>query len=119
MSHVIQTAPTARSKCRGWGKLIAQGALRFGERIPNPFAKGETTLWFHLQCAAYKRPEALLEPLPDATLPADEAVKLRVDAERSIALHRLPRIDGADRASGARARCHGCREMIVKGEWRI
>ena len=46
MPHVFEPAPTGRAKCRGCGRPIAQGDLRFGERIPNPFAEGETTLWF-------------------------------------------------------------------------
>ena len=32
-----------------------RGELRFGERLPNPFAEGEMTVWFHPLCAAYKR----------------------------------------------------------------
>ena len=39
-----------------------EGELRLGERLPTPVAdKGEMTLWFHLECGAYKRPEPLLE----------------------------------------------------------
>src|SRR5262245_6891047 len=119
MAHVIEPAATARSKCRGCGAQIEREALRFGERIANVFGGGEATLWFHLQCAAYERPEALLTVLGDAALAIDEAAKLRADAERGIALRRLPRIDGADVAGGARARCRQCHEMIVKGERRI
>ena len=64
MSHVFEIAPTARSKCRGCGLAIVRGDLRFGEFTPNQFAEGETTLWFHPLCAAFKRPEPLLEALP-------------------------------------------------------
>ena len=56
MPHVIETASSGRAKCRGCGEKIAAGELRFGERLPNPFAEGETTHWFHLECAAFKRP---------------------------------------------------------------
>ncbi len=56
MPHVFEPAPTGRAKCRGCGRPIEKGEARFGERIPNPFAEGETTLWFHPLCAAYKRP---------------------------------------------------------------
>jgi len=41
--------------------------LRFGERVPNLFGEGETTLWFHPLCAAYKRPEPVLEALAGAS----------------------------------------------------
>jgi hypothetical protein len=119
MVHVIEPAATGRSKCRGCGAAIEQGALRFGERIANVFGGGEATLWFHPQCAAYKRPETLLTVLPDARLPDDAAARLRADAEQSLAHRRLARIAGADVAPGARARCRHCREMIVKGEWRL
>jgi hypothetical protein len=119
MAHVIEPAATARSKCRGCGNSIDRDVLRFGERIANVFGGGEATLWFHLQCAAYKRPQALLSVLGDSALTEPEAARLRADAERGIASRRLPRIDGADVAGGARARCRQCHEMIGKGEWRI
>ena len=63
MAHVFEPAATGRSKCRGCGERIAAGELRFGETMPNPFADGETTLWFHPECGAYKRPEPFLEAL--------------------------------------------------------
>src|SRR5262245_58246039 len=63
MPHVFEPASSGRAKCRGCGNQIEKGTLRFGERIPNPYAEGETTLWFHPVCAAYKRPEAMLETL--------------------------------------------------------
>ncbi|HET6472106.1 MAG TPA: hypothetical protein VFG38_09695 [Pseudomonadales bacterium] len=119
MAHVIEPALTGRSKCRGCGAAIGQGTLRFGERIANVFGEREATLWFHLQCAAYKRPEALLTVLPDGRLTEAERARLRADTERSVAHRRLPRIAGADVASGARARCRHCRDTIAKGEWRI
>ena len=119
MPHVIEAATTGRSKCRGCGGTIAQRTLRFGERIANPFGGGEATLWFHLQCAAYRRPEALLATLDGADLPPADAAKLRADAQLGVALHRLPRIDGVGLSTGARARCRDCHELIAKGEWRI
>src|SRR4030095_4948101 len=63
MPHVFEPASSGRAKCRGCGKQIEKETLRFGERIPNPYAEGEATLWFHPLCAAYKRPEAMLETL--------------------------------------------------------
>ena len=69
MAHVIEPASTGRAKCRGCGGKIAASELRFGERLPSPFAEGETTQWFHLDCGAFKRPEPFLEALgrmPDA-----------------------------------------------------
>ena len=119
MAHVIEPASSGRAKCRGCGERIAKGELRLGERLPNPFAEGEMTHWFHLFCAAYKRPEPLLEAVAAATETLDDRERLESEAARSIAHRRLPRINGAERASTGRARCRSCREPIDKDAWRI
>jgi hypothetical protein len=119
VAHEIERAPSGRAKCRGCGKPIGKGELRLGERRPNPFGEGEATLWFHLDCGAYKRPEPFLEAAGAATEPIDGLAVLVAEAERSIAHRRLPRIDGAGRAPTGRARCRACREPIEKGAWRI
>jgi hypothetical protein len=116
---VIEPAASARAKCRGCGRAISAGALRFGERLPNPFAEGEMTLWFHLECAAFKRPEPLLEALAERAEPLEGRERLEAEARRGVAHRRLPRIDGAERASSGRARCRHCREAIAKDAWRI
>ena len=146
MPHVIEPAASGRAKCRGCGQPIAKGALRLGERLPNPFGDGEMTLWFHPDCGAYKRPEPFLEALEarDNSAVADEAEpeeaggqrddpgddlgalltpeafdRLEAEAELGTAQRRLPRIDGASRAPTGRARCRSCRELIAKDEWRV
>jgi len=119
MPHVVEAAPTGRAKCRGCGGKIATGDLRFGERLPNPFADGETTHWFHLDCAAFKRPEPLLEALAGREEPLDGRERLEMEAKRGLAHRRLPRIDGAERAPTGRAQCRSCREPIPKDAWRI
>lgn len=125
MAHVIEHAASGRAKCRGCGEKIGKDELRFGEREPNAFGEGDMTLWFHPACAAYKRPEPFLELLggvqPEA-LSADEmsvAYALKPPAEFGIEHRRVPRIDKADRAPTARARCRCCRELIAKDSWRI
>ena len=118
MPHTFEPAPTGRAKCRGCGRPIAQGDVRFGERIPNPFAEGETTLWFHPLCAAYKRPEPILETLPQ-TPDAPDAPALERAARGAMVQRRLPRIDGAERAASGQAKCRQCKEPIAKGTWRI
>lgn len=40
MPHVFEHAPSGRAKCRGCDAVIAKGALRFGERLPNPYGDG-------------------------------------------------------------------------------
>jgi hypothetical protein len=91
--------------------------LRFGERLPNLFGEGEMTLWFHPACAAYKRPEALLEAAGDA--PPEALAPLLPTARLGVAHRRLPRVDGAERAPSGRARCRHCRELIARGAWRL
>lgn len=119
MTHVIQPAPTARAKCRGCGDRIAAGELRFGESLPNPFAEGEMTHWFHVDCAAYKRPEPFLETIEARIEPLADAERMASEAKRGIAHRRLPRVNGAERSPSGRAQCRSCRNNIEKGAWRI
>jgi len=117
--HVLESAPTGRARCRGCSQPIARAELRLGERIPNPFGDGEATLWFHLPCAACKRPEPLLEALEAAAEPVPERAALERSARLTLAHRRLRRIDGAEPAPSARARCRHCGEPIGRGLWRI
>lgn len=134
MAHVIEAAASGRAKCRSCDRPIAKGELRFGERQPNAFGEGEMTLWFHLPCAAYSRPEPFLEA--QSAAPADTGtdagsgaaqvavpeVQLEPLAEAArfgIAHRRVPRLHGAERATSGRAHCRSCRELIAKGEWRL
>jgi len=120
MGHVIEAASSGRAKCRGCGRAIAKDELRFGERQPNAFGEGEMTLWLHLRCAAYKRPEPFLEVLAEGQGAAVEDVgELKAIADFGIAHRRVPRVDGASRAPTGRASCRHCREPIDKAAWRI
>ena len=126
MPHVIEHAASGRSKCRGCNRKIDKDELRFGEARPNAFGEGEMTLWFHVHCGAYKRPEPFLELLDAVQDPEgisrDElavAQALRPAAEFGIEHRRVPRIDKVGRAPTARARCRCCREPIEKDSWRI
>jgi hypothetical protein len=119
MPHLFEPASSGRAKCRGCGRRIEQGELRFGERIPNPFAEGETTLWFHPLCAAYKRPESMLETLGQKPEGVPDPEALERAARGSSAHRRLPRIDGAERAPTSQAKCRSCHEPITRGAWRI
>jgi hypothetical protein len=118
MAHTIEPATSGRAKCRGCGRNIKKDELRFGERLPNPFADGgDMTLWFHPLCAAFKRPEALAEVIGDSSLPSREQLEQIIEV--GIAHRRVVRVDGIQRAPSARARCRQCREPIVKDDWRI
>jgi len=117
----MEIAPTGRAKCRGCGQSIAKGERRFGERLPNPFDEegGEMTHWFHLVCAAYRRPVPLLDTLPSVTEPIDRRPELEREAQMGITHRRLPRVNVAERASTGRAVCRACKEMIPKDAWRM
>ena len=119
MAHVIEPAASGRSKCRGCGESIAKDELRLGERLPNPFADGEMTFWYHLVCAAYKRPETFLETIATTEESIDDRATLEMEAQRGVEHRRLPRINGVHRSPSARARCRCCREPMTKDTWRI
>lgn len=125
MPHVVEYASSGRAKCRGCDQKIAKDELRFGERQPNAFGEGEMTLWFHVPCAAFKRPEPYIELLDaegwDDVSDDDVATvkELRPVAEFGITHRRAPRINGASKAPTGRARCRSCKELIEKDSWRI
>jgi hypothetical protein len=119
VSHLFELASSGRSKCRACAGPIQHGELRFGERLPNPFADGEMTVWFHPLCAAYKRPEPILQALEETPSSVPDRGRLERAARASLAQRRLPRIDGAARSPGAQAKCRSCREPIARGSWRI
>ena len=124
VAHVIEPASSGRAKCRSCDQPIAKGELRFGERLPNSFGEGEMTLWFHLPCGAYSRPEPFLEaqgaPAETGAIVADRQLEQLASAARfGIEHRRVPRLHGAERAASGRAHCRSCRELIAKGEWRL
>ncbi|MEM7363206.1 MAG: hypothetical protein AAF525_04235 [Pseudomonadota bacterium] len=117
---VIEPASSGRSKCRGCKQNIAKGSLRFGEQLPNPFADGDMTLWFHLPCAAFRRPEALLETLNVAPLEDRQSHDhLTEICHTGIEAPRLQRIAEVELSPSGRARCRNCKEPIAKDSWRL
>ncbi len=119
MAHTIEPAASGRAKCRGCGKPIAKDEMRFGERLPNPFADGEMTLWFHLRCAALKRPESLNDTLQESATDIEDRQSLIKSIEFGLEHRQVERINGVEKATAGRARCRSCREVISKGQWRI
>ena len=77
------------------------------------------THWFHVPCAAFKRPEPFLEALPSADVPIDQRDVLEHEAQIGVTHRRLPRVDAASLAPSGRAACRACKEPIAKGSWRI
>src|SRR4051812_35383946 len=118
MPHVFEHASTGRAKCRGCKQPLAKGELRFGESVPNQFGEGEVTHWFHPKCAAYKRPDSLLQALAEHPDTPDREA-LEGIANTALVNPRLTRLDGAERSPSSQARCRQCKEPIEKGAWRI
>jgi Poly(ADP-ribose) polymerase and DNA-Ligase Zn-finger region len=118
----LEAAPTGRAKCRGCGQAIAKGTIRLGERVPNPFADdegAETTQWYHPWCAAFRRPEVLIEALAQSTVDLADRGALDVEAALGLAHRRVVRADAASRAPSGRATCRACKELVDKDTWRI
>ena len=121
MAHVIERAAQGRAKCRACGERIAAKLLRFGERLPNPFAEdgGEMTHWFHLPCAAYKRPAPFLETLTTTAETIEDRATLEREAALGVAHRRVSRVNTVERASTGRAVCRACQQTLQKDAWRI
>ena len=119
MPHLLEPASSGRAKCRGCGQTIKKGEIRLGERLPNPFAEGEMTHWYHPTCAAFKRPETFLEVACDQSGSIQDCAALVDQAKSGAAHRRVPRVDGAQKSPTGRARCRSCREPIEKDTWRV
>ena len=118
MPDVLLPATSGRAKCRGCGRAIKTGELRFGESLPNPYAEGETLYWFHPTCGACMRPEKFLPALKSAVGVPDRDWLERA-AESGLAHHRLVRLAHAERSKSGKARCRSCREPIDGGVMRF
>jgi hypothetical protein len=77
------------------------------------------TLWFHPLCAAYKRPQPLLEALDQTTESTADQESLRRAVLTSVTHPRIPRIDGAEKSRSGQAKCRHCHEPILRESWRI
>ena len=77
------------------------------------------TVWFHPLCAAYKRPQPLLEALAGGDSGVPERAVLERAARASSAHRRVARIDGAERSPSGQATCRHCRHAIERASWRI
>ncbi len=116
--HTIESAASGRSKCRGCNQAIAKDSLRFGERLPNPFADGEMTHWYHIDCAAFRRPHQFAEVINEYNGQLDTGRLTKV-VEQGQQHERLERLCGAERAPSGRARCRACRQTIDRDHWRL
>jgi len=119
MADLIERASTGRAKCRRCGEKIDKDALRFGESVQNPFGEGDTMHWFHLSCAAEKRPQKLRDALEAHTDDVPERAELERTIEAGLKNPKLVLVKHAERAPTGRASCQECHEKIDKGAWRV
>jgi hypothetical protein len=119
MPDVIEPAKSGRANCRGCGRRIASGQLRFGESLLNPYAEGETWCWYHPVCAACMRPEKFGPALEAYNQPVPDIEWLRYAVSVGLSYPRLQRLAHAERAPSGSAHCRQCRELMSKGSWRL
>lgn len=121
---LVEVAANGRAKCRACGQTLEKGKPRCGEKTANPFGEGTTVYWFHLRCAAERRPQTFLQGLASSELPADSVSEVELATLQTIAgfcsLHpRAARFTKAGIAPSGRARCRGCKELIEKDSLRL
>ncbi len=119
MPDVVEPAKSSRANCRGCGRSIASGQLRFGESLLNPYAEGETRCWYHLVCAACMRPEKFGPALEACNQPVCDNEWLRQAVSVGLLYPRLQRLMRAERAPSNSAHCRQCRELMNRGSWRL
>ncbi|HTV17405.1 MAG TPA: hypothetical protein VMG12_02005 [Polyangiaceae bacterium] len=119
MPDRIELATSGRARCRACRRAIAKGEERFAEAVPNPAAEGESQHYYHLACAAERRPKPFAALLPSLDPPRPELEPLALSAQLTLDNHRLERLGALERAKSARAACRQCREPIEKDAWRV
>lgn len=119
MPDRIELASSGRARCRACRRPIAKGQERFAEAVPNPVAEGESQHYYHLECAAERRPKAFARVFPTLDPPRPELAALNAAAELALEHPRLERLGVIERAKSARANCRQCHEPIEKDGWRV
>jgi hypothetical protein len=117
MAETIEVAKTGRARCRVCRQPIEKGALRFGFEQPSAFGEGMQWAWYHLTCAAKKKPipvqsalKAFVGEVPGRT----ELEALLAEADRTGSV--FPYVE---RAPTGRSKCLQCREAIETGSLRV
>src|SRR4029450_11160588 len=109
---------TGGERAPGGGSPTGAGGGRCGERLPNPYSEDanvEMTHWFHVSCAAFKRPEPFLAALEGTGQPVPAfgpRAVLEREARLGLEHRRLSRVDAISRAPSSRATCRACKEKI-------
>ena len=119
MPDRIEIAASGRARCRACRQAIAKGVERFAEAAPNPVAEGESQHYYHLTCAAERRPKPFAALLASLQPPRGDLELLGAAAALAVEHRRLERLGSIERAKSARANCRSCHELIEKGAWRV
>jgi hypothetical protein len=119
MPDRIEVASSGRARCRACRRAIGKGEERFAEAAPNPVAEGETQHYYHVGCAAERRPKPFAALLASLSPPRADLQAWEAAAALALAHPRLERLGVLERAKSARANCRACRELIEKGSWRV
>jgi hypothetical protein len=119
MADVIEPAATGRAACRGCREKILKGELRFGERAPSAFGEGEQTLWFHVACAAERRPHKLADALREYPGEIPDRAALESVVTDGLSNPKLAEVARVERSPTGRATCQECHEKIGKDELRV
>src|SRR5262245_19885338 len=102
MPDRIEVASSGRARCRACRRAIDKGDERFAEAVPNPVAEGESQHYYHLACAAERRPKAFAGLLPTLDPPRPDLAALGDVAQLALGHHRLERLGVLERAKSAR-----------------
>lgn len=119
MPDRIEVAASGRARCRACRRSIAKGEERFAEAVPNPVAAGESQQYYHLPCAAERRPKPFAAFLASSDPPRTDLEGLAASAALGVEHARLERLGLLERSKSARANCRQCHEPIEKGAWRV
>ncbi len=119
MPDRIEVAASGRARCRACRRSIAKGEERFAEAVPNPVAAGESQQYYHLPCAAERRPKPFAAFLASLDPPRNDLEGLATSAALGVEHARLERLGLLERSKSARANCRQCHEPIEKGAWRV
>lgn len=117
MAETIEAAKTGRARCGACRQPIEKGTLRFGEEQPSAFAEGLQWFWYHLACAAKRKPVQVRSAL--AAFTGEVPDRAGLEALMAEADETASEFPYAERAATGRSKCLHCREPIEKGALRV
>lgn len=120
---IIEEAKSNRAACRGCREKIQKGELRLGDEVVNAFSSGDepSFQWYHLSCAADKKPQELKTALADfaGEVPGRAELEEKIAAAAAKGKKKAITFPYAERAPSGRSKCLECGETIEKGQMRV